>query len=208
MIRIGEASKILGVTPQTTRKYVREGKLKAYHTGGNQLLFEPHDLNTFIGKEEPTPPQEQHIAYYIRSSSGQKASLTTQEQHLRTHAPAPDKIYTDKCSGLKDQRPALTRLMNDAQQGKITHIYITHKDRLTRFGYHYLEAYFTQNNVAIHVLDADEKKTLEEELLQDFMNLIASFSGKFYRLRGHAQQRKLLATAEQELKKRDSATEL
>lgn len=35
----------------------------------------------------------------------------------------------------------------------------------------------------------------QEVLLQDFMSLIASFSGKFYRLRGYDNQKKLLSKA-------------
>ena len=41
--------------------------------------------------------------------------------------------------------------------------------------------------------------SLQEELLKDFMSLIASFSGKFYRLRGYEQQKQLLTKLGDEL---------
>lgn len=202
MIRIGEASKIIGVTPQTIRKYVNEGRLKAYHNGGNQLIFDPKDINDFIGKPNKPQPDEK-IVFYIRSSNGQEASLTTQEKLLKETYGEPEKIYKDKCSGLKDSRPALNKLMKDAQKGTITKIAIAHEDRLTRFGYNYLKQYFNQNNIEILTLNHTEKLSLEEELMKDFMSLIASFSGKFYRLRGYTQQKQLLKEAKEIINKKE-----
>lgn len=40
--------------------------------------------------------------------------------------------------------------------------------------------------------------------MEDFMSLIASFSGKFYRLRGYQQQRELLSTAEKKISEKES----
>ena len=63
----------------------------------------------------------------------------------------------------------------------------------------------------LHVLDQDNgtmtRQSPEDELLQDFMSLIASFSGKFYRMRGHAQQRALLQKAGAEINRREEENE-
>ena len=48
-------------------------------------------------------------------------------------------------------------------------------------------------------------KSLNEELMQDFMTLIASFSGKFYRLRGYEEKKKLLAEAERRIEERNDS---
>ena len=45
----------------------------------------------------------------------------------------------------------------------------------------------------------DDKKTMEDELMSDFMNLIASFSGKYYRMRSKENQNKLLERAREVL---------
>lgn len=105
----------------------------------------------------------------------------------------------DSGSGLNDNRPGLKRVMRLAREGKITEVRFTNKDRLTRFGYQFLEQYFQAHGVNLVEVAPEEEKTLEEELLQDFMNLVASFSGKFYRLRGHEQQRQLLRKAGEQL---------
>lgn len=46
------------------------------------------------------------------------------------------------------------------------------------------------------ILHTSPKISAEQELMNDFMSLIASFSGKFYRLRGYTQQKQLLTQAE------------
>lgn len=200
MIRIGKASKIIGVTPQTLRKYSKEKRIPFYVNGAGQYLYKEEDLYKFIGIEQA---QEERIVFYIRSSSGQKASLDTQKETLTQEYGTPLKIYQDKSSGLNDNRPGLNSLIKNAQNKEFTTICITNKDRLTRFGYKYLEQLFAQNNIKIKTLNTNDKITLEQELMQDFMSLIASFSGKFYRLRGYQQQRKLLKTAETEINKKE-----
>ena len=67
---------------------------------------------------------------------------------------------------------------------EVRNVYVTYKDRLTRFGYHYLETMFLAHNVNIIVVkDKDNEKSVSEELAEDLMSLIASFSGKLYGLR-------------------------
>ena len=74
--------------------------------------------------------------------------------------------------------------MKMAKENEMTDIAIRYKDRLTRFGYGYLEEYFTSYGVTIHVLDQEEEvKTAQEELADDLISIITSFSGKLYGLR-------------------------
>jgi len=55
---------------------------------------------------------------------------------------------------------------------------------LTRFGFHYLEAAFRSvGTEIIAVRDMESEKSVQEELVEDMMALIASFSGKLYGLR-------------------------
>lgn len=59
------------------------------------------------------------------------------------------------------------------------------------------------HNTEIVVLDSDDTKEPHEVLLQDFMSLLASFSGKFYRLRGWDQQKKLISNLSAEVERRE-----
>jgi putative resolvase len=71
---------------------------------------------------------------------------------------------------------------------------------LTRFGYSYLEELFKELGVQIQVLDDKTRdKIIHDELLQDFMSLLASFRGKFYKIRSLEHKKKLLHTVEEKL---------
>lgn len=69
---------------------------------------------------------------------------------------------------------------------EINRIYITYKDRLTRFGYDYIQLLCESHGVKIIVQHENEDKNPLQELEQDFMSLIASFSGRYHGLRSHS----------------------
>ncbi|MCF2140311.1 MAG: hypothetical protein K9W44_09685 [Candidatus Lokiarchaeota archaeon] len=60
---------------------------------------------------------------------------------------------------------------------------ITYKDRLTRFGFPFLEYVCRIYYVPIIEVEQGLNTSLEEQLVTDLMALIASFSGKLYQLR-------------------------
>lgn len=74
--------------------------------------------------------------------------------------------------------------MQMAREGKITDLAISYKDRLTRFGFNYLKTYFESYGVKIHIVNGEEdKKTVYEELVEDLLSIVTSFSGKLYGIR-------------------------
>ena len=76
----------------------------------------------------------------------------------------------------------------------MTDVVITYRDRLTRFGFGYLARYFDAFRVTVHVADGEEdRKSLREELVDDLLAIVTSFSGKLYGLRGHKKARELVA---------------
>lgn len=202
-LRTGAMARLLGVTPQTIRKYAREGQIPHHTTPGGELYFTQDDITNILG-EAPEP--EQHTwAYYIRSSSGNKHIKKSQQEQLEQAYPTPAHIIQDNASGLNENRTGLKKLHKLAEKGQITDIAITHKDRLTRFGYSYLEKYFNSKSVTIHVLNTrDENTNPASELIDDFMALIASFAGRYYRMRSKENQQKLLDTAKRKLEGKDN----
>lgn len=94
------------------------------------------------------------------------------------------KIFSDVGSGLNDNRKSLNLLLKEVEQDKIDRIFITYKDRLTRFGFNYLRFICDSHNTEIVVMsDEEEYKSVEEELAEDIIAIIHSFSGKMYGLR-------------------------
>lgn len=93
-------------------------------------------------------------------------------------------IITDVGSGLNDKRKGLIKLMELAKKGEITDLAIRYKDRLTRFGFNYLKFFFESYELKIHVLDENSQaKTIYEELTEDLLSVVTSFSGNLYGIR-------------------------
>jgi predicted site-specific integrase-resolvase len=89
----------------------------------------------------------------------------------------------------------LQRLLKLVCEDKVAEVAITYEDRLTRFGQEYLETLFACFDVTLTVLEPGEEKTPEQELTDDLLALIASFSGRLYGMRSH-KQKELLQCAQ------------
>ena len=63
----------------------------------------------------------------------------------------------------------------------ITRIVVEHKDRLTRFGFNYIEMLFEIQGRAIEVVNVAENA--KEDLLADLSSVIYSFCARLYRQR-------------------------
>lgn len=108
-------------------------------------------------------------------------------------------IYTEIASGLNENRRELTKLLKEAHKGNIDIIIIEYKDRLARFGYKYLEQYFLSHKVAIEVIETNEEKSPREELVNDMIAIVTSFSARIYGKRGGRVAKKLMETIRQEV---------
>jgi predicted site-specific integrase-resolvase len=132
----------------------------------------------------------------VSGSTGQEASLANQEKVLRESATGEvGRVYKDRGSGLRERRAGLDRMLDDAAKGRFTVVRVVWRDRLARFGVAWMERYLSQVGVTVEVLRDKGDKSLVEELMDDFMALLASFSGRFYQLRSKQNQHRLLDDA-------------
>lgn len=192
-IRTQKMAELLGVTPQTVRKYAEQGSIPHHSTPTGQLLFTPEDVKKILGEDDPTT--ERKWAHYARSSNGNQEEINNQYDKLEKYYGEPDYKVSDKASGLNENRKGLKRLIELARNREITDIAITREDRLARFGYRYLGELFGQNGVTIHCMSEKRDASIEEELMADFMAIIASFSGKYSQLKSQSAKRALLNKA-------------
>ena len=199
-VTVGEAAHMLRVTPQTVRRWRDAGKLTAFRTPGGQTLYSKEEILNIIG--QPMRAEEKGTAHYARSSDGNKKLMESQLEKLKDKYGEADYEIKDSASGLNENRRGLNRLIKLAREGKIDTIRVTQKDRLSRFGNRYLEELFDSYGVKVVYAFDENDKSLTEELMQDFMSLVASFTGKYYRLRGYEEQKKLLRTAERNIEEK------
>jgi len=188
LYRTGEVAKRLGVSTMTVRRWIKAGKIKAYQIGREFRIPESEVLRLLEGKLP-----DKVVIYARVSSRDQKEDLERQVEYLKNYCSSKGyqvvKILTDISSGLNESRKGLKNLFKLVESGEITKVVITYRDRLTRFGFKYLEQYFNSHGVEIEVIFDDEGKTPEKELVEDLLAIVTSFAGKLYGARSHKKKR-------------------
>lgn len=124
------------------------------------------------------------VALYARvSSSENKDSLDRQLSRLESFAIAKGWkiVYSIKeiGSGLNDKRLQLEKLLNKRDYDIIL---VEHKDRFSRFGVNYIEQLLNQTNRKLYIIN-DKQDNTSEDLMQDFVSIITSFTARLYGLR-------------------------
>ncbi len=190
--KVNEVADILNVSTKTVRKYDAQGILHAERTVGNHRAIMRDELLRFLKDKgmlyDDSDNERRDIVYARVSSHDQKnhGDLDRQALFLVENVPGMQNplILKEVGSGLNDKRKKLQELLKMVSNGEVRNVYITYRDRLTRFGFNYLQTMFNAcgTNIVI-VRDANSEKSVQEELVEDMMSLIASFSGKLYGMR-------------------------
>ena len=180
--RTGEAAKILGITTRTIQNYDKLGKLKVCRTEGNRRVIMREDLIKYLDDKgliyDDTNSKRHDVIYARVSSNEQKQSGDLDRQALYLVENAKDIqnpiILKEVGSGLNDKRKQLQKLLDMISNHEVRNVYITYKDRLTRFGFNYLETMFNACGTSIIVLqDESNEKTLHDELVEDMISIIS-----------------------------------
>ncbi|MDK2784075.1 MAG: hypothetical protein PWQ32_1664 [Thermococcaceae archaeon] len=186
--RTGKASELLGISKPTLLRKIKTGEIKAYKIGREYRIPESEIKRLLEGKVP-----DKVVIYARVSSRDQKEDLERQVEYLKNYCSTKGykvaKILTDISSGLNENRKGLKQLFKLVESGEITKVVITYKDRLTRFGFKYLEQYFNSHGVEIEVIFDNEEKTPEKELVEDLLAIVTSFAGKLYGARSHKKKR-------------------
>lgn len=182
-----KTAEIFGVSFSTIKNWIRAGKINTYLTPTDQHRITEQEINKIKGNNK-----KQLIATYARvSSTKQKEDLQRQQQRLIKYC--QDKSYTiihnykEISSGLNDTRTQLHKLLDDIKEQKINKIIIENKDRLTRFGYEYLNKYATSHNATIEITN---QKEIEEDIVKDLIDIVTCFCAKLYGRRSNKTKTK------------------
>ena len=185
--KISEYAKLNHVQYRTVWNWINKGKVKIERTKTGRVL---------IVVDEPV--KDQTVAVYARiSSSENKDNLERQAQRLIDYANAKgykvEKVVKEIGSGLNDNRPKLQSLLADKS---INLILVEHKDRLTRFGFNYIQTLLANSNRTMEVVNNLENP--KEDLIADFTSVITSFCAKIYgQRRSKRKTEKLIKELEQ-----------
>ncbi len=179
--RTGKASQLLDISKPTLIRKIKSGEIKAYRVGREYRIPESEIKRLFEGKT-----LDKVVIYARVSSRDQKEDLERQVKYLGYQVV---KILTDILSGLNGNRRGLKQLFKLVEGGEVGKVAITYRDRLTRFGFKYLEQYFNSHGVEIEVIFDDEEKAPEKELVGDLLAIVTSFAGKLYGMQSHKKKR-------------------
>lgn len=191
-LSIKGASALLGVSPQTLRRWELQGKIKsATRTQGGQRRYNSTEL---------FPPEKHHIstkelltmAYARVSSHDQKEDLQRQEKMLEFFCASQGwcfEMISDLGSGLNYSKKGLRKLLQHILNDKIGRLVLTHKDRLLRFGAELIFAICETKGIEVVLINQGDPPTFEEELAADVLEIITVFSARLYGSRSHKNKK-------------------
>ncbi|RLG64778.1 IS607 family transposase [archaeon] len=187
-----EACRRLGIHFVTLKRWIYSGKIRAVKTPTGRWMIPESEIEGIIGGKEEV--KEVRAVIYARvSSSDQKSDLERQIEYLTQYCTAKGyrvvDVLSDIASGLKTNRRGLLKLFNHVVNRQVDAVIVTYRDRLTRFGFEYIEYFFRQYGVRIEVVYGEEPRDAYQELVEDLMAIITSFAGKLYGMRSHKKKR-------------------
>ena len=189
-VAIGEASKALGVSITTLRRWEAEGRLVPERTPGGQRRY---DLASLKPEMFLSPPLERKTIAYARvSSHDQKEDLLRQQQVLELYCAQQGwtfEVMADLGSGMNYNKKGLRRLLDEILNDKVGRLVIAHKDRLLRFGAELVFAICEAKGVEVLIINKGVDSTFEEDLAKDVLEIITVFSARLYGSRSRKNQK-------------------
>ncbi len=206
LLRPREVCQKLGISYSTLSRWVREGRIKAIRTAGGKYRIPESEVRR-IAEGLPISREVRAIIYARVSSADQKSDLERQIEYLTQYCSSKGyrvvDVLSDVASGLKTDRRGLLKLFDYVVNRQVDVVVVTYRDRLTRFGFEYLERFFKQYGVRIEAAFEEEPKDSYQELVEDLIEIVTSFAGKLYGMRSHKKKklveefRKLLKEVEE-----------
>lgn len=196
LITITDAANQLGVTKKTLQDWDRAGKMVALRTAGGHRRYRQSDIEKRQGIEREMLDRNQVVVYCRVSSQDQKQKGDLDRQKVRlleycaTKEYKVEAVLVDVCSGMKAKRPQLKQLFKLVSEHKVNRVVVEYKDRLCRFMFEVFEAFFNSHGVEIECVEEVFPKSFENELVEDMLSLLSSFSSKIYGKRSAENRRK------------------
>jgi excisionase family DNA binding protein len=176
-----EFAKLLGVSRVTVIKWIKKGMIIAYSVHGKWRIPYSEVERVLRGVQ-----RVRRVAIYARvSSNTRRDDLERQVESLKlwvskNFPSAEYVVVTDIASGLNEDRRGLRKLIEMAKGREIQAVVVAYRDRLTRFGFEYLKTLFNAFGVDVYVALQEEPKDFIQELVEDFVEIVTSFTSRIY----------------------------
>lgn len=172
-MKLSKWAKEKGISYLTAYRWAKSGKIEGVEIMSNGTI-----LVNDIKKETI---KENIVAYARVSSNNRKSELDYQVDRIVQFANAKgltvNKVYKEVASGMNDNRVQFWKMLDSNP----TTIIVENKDRLTRFGFKYIEKLGEKLNIRIIVMNNSIND--EADLIKDLVSIITSFCCRLYGLR-------------------------
>lgn len=200
-IKISDYAKRMSLHMRTVYRYFHEGKLEGFQDESTKSIFIKNPFREDKPKEKVDGLVR--VALYARvSSSENRKNLESQMERLRGYAAAKGYLVVQEIqevgSGLNDGRKKLNKILENPTNFDV--LLVEHKDRLTRFGFIYIELLLQNANKHVEVIN--EVSGDKEDLIQDFVSVITSFCARIY---GRRRSQRITEKMIQELKEQNES---
>lgn len=174
-MKLSKWAKEKGISYLTAYRWAKANKIEG-------LEIMPSGTILVNDVKKPTPTNDQNIYIYARvSSNTRRKELDYQIQRIREFANSKGltitKSFKEVSSGMNDDRKEFWKMMDSNP----SIIIVENKDRLTRFGFNYIERLSNKLNIQIIVMNQDQSD--EHDLMKDFISIMTSFCCRLYGLR-------------------------
>ena len=186
-VNIGKVAEEIGVTIHTIRRWEREGKIKSERTEGGHRRYDLEQVISYVNSKN-NKPEKIAVGYARVSTAKKKDDLERQKQLLELYCAAKGykyKIIEDIGSGLNYEKKGLKELIAMMEHNQMSHLVLNYKDRLLRFGSEIIFEMCRLRGIEIVILNEDEQKKHQEEVVEDVLSVITDFSAKLYGSESH-----------------------
>lgn len=196
--KTGELAKMIGKQTRTVQSYCIRGDINSIIIPSGKRIISRDEVIKYLRKSNLLYEDDNKIdLVYARVSTNKqknRGDLDRQIEYITkeiiTKNPKDLKIFSEVGSGLNDDRKELKKVLNMVMNDEVDRIFILYKDRLTRFGFNYLEQVCNKHNTKIIIISNEiQEESIQEELAEDIISIIHSFSGKLYGMRNKIKEK-------------------
>ena len=196
--KTGELAKMIGKNTRTVQNYCTKGYINSIIIPSGKRIISQDEVIKYLKKSKLLYEDDNKIdLIYARVSTNKqkkRGDLDRQIEYITKKIismnPKNLKIFSEVGSGLNDNRKELKKVLAMVMNNEVDRIFILYKDRLTRFGFNYLEQICDKFGTKIIVISKEiEDKSIDEELAEDIISIIHSFSGKLYGMKNAIKEK-------------------
>jgi excisionase family DNA binding protein len=182
MLKPKEVCQKLGISYRTLQSYVKKGYIQPVILQSGKWRFREEDVEKLMGIV-----RKRKVILYARVSS-QKDDLINQVKYLEENVKEYDQVITDIGSSLNMKRKGFLKLLRMILNNEVSKVVVAYPDRVVRFGFEIIEEACKAHNCEIVMLNKEDKTT-EQELIEDLISILLSFSEKLQGMRSHKYEK-------------------